>query len=154
MSACQLRSVFHPTTLQLTAGKQVFTYYILLNSATTLNSQDIIWRKIRLASNSKNICLEVFKVAELIKVFWGRRPDQMSYKIQRFWEKLHLILQGDVKSLCCQLLLLIYPVRICGRRLSAELFHIIPMTEMELVSERLDFVTHLTRLSAWEEFID
>jgi hypothetical protein len=39
------------------------------------------------------------------------------------------------------------------QKLSAESFHITLMTEMELVSETLDFMIHLTWLSARDDFI-
>ena len=39
-------------------------------------------------------------------------------------------------------------------KLSAELFHIALVMEVELVSETLDFISHLTHLSAHEDLIE
>jgi hypothetical protein len=65
---------------------------------------------------------------KLEKFFSGIQPLQMNYKIQSFGDQLHLHHQGDAIS---------YPL----------------MTGMELLSEALDFIIHLTRLSAREDFI-
>jgi hypothetical protein len=48
-----------------------------------------------------DMCLEVSTVTELRKVFSGRHPRQINYKIQRFGDQLHLQHQGipdDVHS--------------------------------------------------------
>ena len=66
---------------------------------------------------------------KLEKLFSGRQPPQMNYKIQSFGDQLHLHHQDDAVS---------YPL----------------MIGMELLSETLDFMIHLTRLSAREDFID